>query len=332
MKREIFSLPFSPYISLEDYEQYYLPFVLTYRESIYDIFTTIRVAPFLHDAMGGEFDAKGLILKALKVKSDTGLEVSATFNDTSVAPTQENLALFIRNFAPLYEAGIHSATIPIFHWILSGEIQKAFPKLKIKNSVLSEVDNAQSYWLAAEAGYDVVNIDRNILRSHEILVEIKKAQNLFASHYGKAPKTQILANEQCAPHCPVRTEHYAINFSGGHYFGDSASALSCSSWEKKDRAYDFKRAVLSPFREDIEEILQYVDIFKLFGRDGTTMLKGSMALVKAYVDKEEIVPTIANISAITSRERKDFATWRRSIKNCRFQCWNCHVCEHLADS
>ena len=331
MIKQIFSLPFSPYISREDYEQHYLPFVLKYKPYINDIFTTIRIAPFENDAMGGSFDPDALIFKALKVQKDTGVPVSATFNDTSVSPTEENLALFIENFRPLYEAGIRSATIPIFHWILSGEIKKAFPKLKIKNTVLSEVDNAQSYWLAAEAGYDVVNIDRNILRSHDVLVEIKKAQTLFETRFGNAPKTQILVNEQCAPHCPVRNEHYGINFTGEHYFNHTFSQYSCRTWEKKDIAYDFKRAVVSPFRDDVDEILENVDMFKLFGRDGQTMLKGSMALVQSYAEGNDIIPTIGNMSAVQSRDKKDFKLWRKTIKNCRFQCWNCHVCDHLAN-
>lgn len=329
MPRKIFSLPFSPYISLEDYELHYLPFVLEHKDYIYDIFTTIRISPFEHDAMGGNFDPQALALKALKVQEDTGVGVSATFNDISIPPTQENLELFLKNFKPLYEAGIHSATIPPFHWMLTGRIQEEFPNLKIKNTVLREVNNAQSYWLAAEAGYDVVNIDRNILRSHDILVEIKKAQTHFKKRYGKAPKTQILANEQCTPHCPVRNEHYSINFTGDHYFGNNISSFSCRSWEKKDPAYDFKRAALSPFKEDIDTLLENVDLLKLFGRDGETMLKRSMALVRGYAQGKEILPTIANADKIENSDKKEFDLWRKTIKNCRFQCWNCHVCDHM---
>lgn len=329
MDRAIFSLPFSPYISLEDYESSFLPFVLKYKSYIHDIFCTIRIEPFTNDAMGGNFDPNSLILKALKVQKDTGIPVSATFNDTSVTATYEELTLFIKNFRPLYEAGMHSATIPIFHWMLSGRIKKEFPNLKIKNSVLHEVDNAQSYWLAAKAGYDIVNIDRNILRSHHVLAEIKKAQKHFEDEFGNAPKTQILANEQCLPHCPVRNEHYGINFTGKHYFGDAVSQLSCTTWEKEDKAYDFKRAVVSPFREDVDDILQNVDIFKLFGRDGTTMIKASMALIESYANKDEILPTFGNFNVLKERERKEFDVWRKTIKNCRFQCWNCHVCDGL---
>lgn len=329
MNKAIFSLPFSPYITLREYEENFLPFVLEYKSYIHDIFATIRIPPFMEDAMGGEFDSSSLVLKALKVQNDTGIQVSATFNDTSVAATKENLQLFIENFRPIYEAGIRSATIPIFHWMLTGEIKKAFPDLTIKNTVLHEVDNAQSYWLAAQAGYDVVNIDRNILRNRDVLTNIKKAQKLFISRYGNAPKIQILANEQCSAYCPVRNEHYGINFKGRHYFGNEISKYSCTSWEKSDASYDFKRAVLSPFREDIEEILSFVDLFKLFGRDGKRMLKGSMALVRSYANGNEIVPTFGAIESITNRDQSDFNLWRKTIKNCNFQCWNCSVCDHL---
>ena len=330
MNKKIFSLPFSPYLTLQEYEYKYLPFVLAHKEFIYDIFTTIRIPPFLNDAMGGNFDNDGLIFKAFKIQNDTGIPVSATFNDTSVTPSKENMMLFIKNFRPLYEQGIRSVTIPFFHWLLTGEIQKNFPLLKIKNSVLNEVDNAQSYWLGAQAGYKVMNIDRNVLRNKHTLKEIKKAQVTYEKRFGDAPKSQILVNEQCSPHCPVRNEHYSINFQGEHYFGNELSNYTCNSWKRKDPAYDFKRAVGSPFREDIDELLTYIDIFKLFGRDGKTMLQGSLSLIESFARNDEILPTFANATQIKDYEADEFKQWRSTIKNCNFQCWNCMVCENLS--
>ena len=64
----IFSLPLSPYMRDEEYTEVYLPFVQEYSEHIYDIYATIRIPPFLHDAMGGELQSNQLLEKIIKRK------------------------------------------------------------------------------------------------------------------------------------------------------------------------------------------------------------------------------------------------------------------------
>ncbi|MBA3026689.1 MAG: hypothetical protein FP820_09845 [Sulfurimonas sp.] len=319
----------SPYLSYEEYQQFYLPFVLRNKEYISDIYTTIRIAPFMHDAMGGELNVDELIAKALKVQKDTGIEISATFNNITIDPKFENFELFIKNFTPLYNMGIKSMTMPIYHWMATKELKRVFPQIKIKNTILSEVSNAREFWDAAMVGYDVVNIDRNLLRDFHTLKEIKKAQTIFAERHGKYVKTQILPNEQCIGHCPTRREHYATNFSGKHYFGEALSEVTCRDWEKKDLHYAYKKAVASPFREDILELLEYVDIFKMFGRDGKTMLKHSFAVMESFIQKEPIVPTFPNAMKLADKDFSKFERWRNAIKNCKFQCFDCDICNSL---
>ena len=75
--------------------------------------------PFVQDAMGDVFQTNPLDLIdiALKVQEATGIRVSATFNNTEVRPTQDNLDLWIMNFKQLYDSGIRSVTIPHTHCV-----------------------------------------------------------------------------------------------------------------------------------------------------------------------------------------------------------------------
>ena len=46
------------------------------------------------------------------------------------------------NSKQLYDEGIRSATISCTHWVATGQIQKAFPDLQIKNTILRQVETA----------------------------------------------------------------------------------------------------------------------------------------------------------------------------------------------
>ena len=56
----------------------------------------------------------------------------------------------------MYEAGIRSATIPHTHWVATGQIQKAFPDLFIKNTILR---NVSEQMLAYALGRPVEDCD-----------------------------------------------------------------------------------------------------------------------------------------------------------------------------
>ncbi len=325
----IFSFPLSPYMRDEEYTEVYLPFVQEYSAYIYDIYATIRIPPFLHDAMGGELQSEQLLEKALRVQRDTGKILSATFNDITIPATQSNLELFCEQFAPLYEAGIRSVSIPFTHWMLSGEISHRFPDLTVKNSVLNTIDNPQGYWDSAMAGYDVVNLDRKLLRDKEALTGIKKAQELFRSRYGFAPLTQILANEHCIGRCPVMSEHYTINCTGAQYFDDAIAAHSCRRWKSLDESYPYRVANISPFRDDIDEILSLVDLLKLHGRGGTALLQESMQIIGDFAKGKELFEL--GVGMWNDVAESKISTWRNTIKTCRFQCWSCNVCDEMVN-
>ena len=103
------------------------------KENIFhDIYFTSRMPPFIQDAMGDVFNkdqSEDIIENALILQNKLGIPLSATFNNIEVPATQQNLALWIQNFRPLYERGIKTVTLPHTLWMLSGQIQKAFPNL-----------------------------------------------------------------------------------------------------------------------------------------------------------------------------------------------------------
>ena len=169
----IFSIPLNPKLTPQQYEEF-IKFVLEHKHLIYDIYFTSRIPPFAQDAMGDTFvnkeDYKYAIDAAINIQKFTGVPLSATFNNIQVPPTQKNLDLFIYHFKPLYDAGIHTATIPHTHWMATGQIQKAFPKLKIKNTILRDVRTATEIVNLAKYGFDYINLDRDLMRDRDTLM------------------------------------------------------------------------------------------------------------------------------------------------------------------
>ena len=132
---------------------------------------------------------------AINIQKFTGVPLSATFNNIQVPPTQKNLDLFIYHFKPLYDAGIHTATIPHTHWMATGQIQKAFPKLKIKNTILRDVRTATEIVNLAKYGFDYINLDRDLMRDRDTLMRLKEAKVWIKENLGKDIK-YMFCNEE----------------------------------------------------------------------------------------------------------------------------------------
>lgn len=89
---------------------------------------------------------------------------------------------------------------------------------------------AHEFILAAESGFDLVNVDCSVIRDRDTLTELKVAFD----HY-HVP-ISLLLNEICRGKCPLRDEHYFLNCNsgqGGAYFSQSISSVSCSKWRKE---------------------------------------------------------------------------------------------------
>ena len=70
-------------------------------------------------------------------------------------------------------------------------------------------------------------------------------------------------------------EHFEFNNSrtaGAAHFIDPISRVSCPKWDVLDPSIALKTANIPPWREDWVELLEYVDVFKMHGRESIQRL------------------------------------------------------------
>ena len=338
--QKIFSVPLNPKLSPDQFKQF-VGFVQMYKDYIYDVYFTTRIAPFDQDAMGDQFsggkaDEEYLIQSALFVQEVTGVPVSATFNNIQVRPDQKNLDIFIENFKPLYEAGVRTATVPHTHWMATGLIKSNFPELKVKNTILNDVHTATEIVNLAKYGFDYINLDRDLMRDRDILLRIKDAKEWIKKNLDKDIKISLLANEGCLGQCPMMVEHFHFNNTRSsedpQYFNDPISCVSCTKWDIEDPAVQLKTADLPPWKEDWEELINEcgIDVFKMHGRESINRLGETIDIIQRWADDKEILFDKFNEYIVeTNLEDKPINVWRNKIKNCKFDCWECQYCDKI---
>lgn len=329
---KIFSIPLNPKLTEIQFSKF-LSFCQQHKDWIYDIYFTCRIPPFTQDAMGDIFaggpeDAQFLIDAALYVQNSTGIQISATFNNTMVRPDQKNLETWIENFRPLYERGVRSCTLPHTHWMLTKQVKSNFPELFVKNTILRAVAEPRDVAKLAEAGFDYVNLDRVLMRDHDRLREIKKAKDKYGI------KLSLLANESCVGGCPVMGEHYQFNNtrSGGpQYFTDPISRVSCPMWQVEDSAIHLKTGNFPPWRQDWLEFLDLgIDVIKMHGRENSNRLDETMDIISRFAKGEEILfGDFDEYINETNLVEKPIDLWRKKIKTCKFNCWDCNYCDKV---
>ena len=103
MKENIFSLPFCNAMPEDMVKDRYIPFLHKYKKYIYDIYFTCVIPPFEDDGMGIAKESKDIHKETVRVfklmmqiQKETGIRVSATFNNIKVDPTAKNLEIFVR--------------------------------------------------------------------------------------------------------------------------------------------------------------------------------------------------------------------------------------------
>lgn len=337
--RKIFSIPLNPKLNEQQFNDFY-EFCSQYKDWIYDIYFTSRIAPFNQDAMGDIFilqqDTASLVENAWNIQQHLGIPISATFNNTTVAPTQKNLDTFIKNFKPLYDAGIHNATIPHTHWMATGQIRAAFPDLYVKNTILRDVSTAVEVINLAKSGFDYINLDRDLMRDRDTLLRLKEAKRWIKTNLQKEIKFSLLANEGCLGACPMMVEHFEYNNTRNEnqpqYFNDPISRVSCPKWEVDDPAVFLKTANFSPWKEDWDEYLDVlgIDVFKMHGRESIERLQETMTLIKRYAAGEKFVwDTFEKWTEECQLQERPIQVWRDKIRNCKFDCWECQYCDKV---
>ena len=273
---------------------------------------------------------------AVFIQNATGIPVSATFNNIQVPPTQKNLDIFIKNFKPIYDAGVRVATIPHTHWMATGQIKRAFPDLMVKNTILRDVRTATEIVNLAKYGYDYINLDRDLMRDRDTLLRIKTAKEWIRENLGKEIKISLLANEGCLGNCPMMVEHFEYNNTRmgnePQYFNDPISRVSCPKWDFMDPAVHLKTADLPPWKEDWEEFINDlgIDVFKMHGREAVSRLFETMEIIRKWDRNEEIlIETFDRYLDETNLRERPIDAWRKLIKNCKFDCWECQYCDKI---
>lgn len=326
----MFSIPLNPKLNNIQLNHFY-EFCIKHKQHIYDIYFTCRMPPFEQDAMGDVFqNPMDLIDVALKLQDATGIRMSATFNNTLVPVTQQNLDVFITNFQVLYDAGIRSVTIPHTHWIATGQIQKAFPELLVKNTILRQPETAKDVANLGKEGFHYVNIHRDLMRDRETLERIRKAADKYNL------KIALLANEGCHGGCSMMKEHFEYNNNrkdNPQYFNDPISRVSCAKWDVQDPATPLKQANIPPWREDWIDLLNVVDVFKMHGRESIARFYETLRIVENFAEGKEILfDTFNQYLEDNTLENRPIDAWRKIIKTCKFDCWDCNFCDKVYQS
>ena len=338
MNKKVFSLPINPKLNEDFVFNTFLPFLKEYKEYILDLYFTCRIPPFDQDAMGDTFlTPEALIESACYISNQSDIPLSATFNNIWIRPDQKNLDLWIKEFAPVYNSGVRVVTLPHTTWVSTGQIQAAFPELFIKNTILREVTKPSEIVQLAEAGFNYINLDRDLMRDREQLLRIQKAKD-YCKFLGKPVMLSMLVNETCWGGCPIMPEHYQYNSTRTKddpiFFASPISRVSCSTWDIEHPEADLKQANLPPWREDWQEMLDVgIDTFKLHGRESMMRLQESMDLIKRWADEEEYMfPEYRKYQEQLKMKESPLKRWREKIKTCKFDCWDCNYCEAVVEA
>ena len=338
MNKRVFSLPINPKLSEDFVVSTFLPFLKKYREYILDLYFTCRIPPFDQDAMGDTFlSPEALTESACYISSESDIPLSATFNNIWIRPDQKNLDLWIKEFAPIYNSGVRVVTLPHTSWVSTGQIQAAFPELFIKNTILREVTRPNEIVSLAEAGFNYINLDRDLMRDRDQLLRIRKAKD-YCKFIGKPIMLSMLVNETCWGGCPIMPEHYQYNSTRTKddpiFFASPISRVSCSTWDIEHPEADLKQANLPPWREDWVEMQELgIDTFKLHGRESMMRLQESMDLIRRWADEEEYMfPEYKKYQEQLKIKDSPIVLWREKIKTCKFDCWDCNYCEAVVQS
>ena len=333
---KIFSIPLNPKLSAVEFKKFY-DFVGEYKDYIYDIYFTSRVPPFIQDAMGDIFDqsqAIDLIKNALPLQDNFGIPLSATFNNIEIPPTDEMLDIWIQHFKPSYDAGIKTVTLPHTIWMMSGKIQKAYPDLFVKNTILRNVQRANEVVKLVEAGFSYINLDRDLMRDRETLLEIKRAKEYCIKKYGRDIKISLLANEGCWGNCPVQDEHFQfnntrLNIKAPTYFMTQLSKVTCPTWDRDEPGHVLKKANFPPWREDWVEFINElgIDVVKMHGREHAPRLFETLDIIKNFAEGKELLwDSFEEYSSDMAIDGSPINAWRSKIKTCKFDCWDCNYC------
>jgi hypothetical protein len=221
--------------------------------------------------------------------------------------------------------------------MLSGKIQKAYPDLFVKNTILRNVQRANEVVKLVEAGFSYINLDRDLMRDHDTLREIKKAKEYCIEKFGRDIKISLLANEACWGNCSVQDEHFQfnntrVNVKAPTYFMTQLSKLTCPAWDRDDPGSTLKKADFPPWREDWLEFVNDlgIDVIKMHGREYAPKLFETMSVIENFANgKETLIDQYDSYAEDMRISGSPINIWREKIKTCKFDCWDCNYCNKV---
>jgi hypothetical protein len=263
-----------------------------------------------------------------------------------------------------YNRGLRSCTLANNHMMRAGLLQQRFPDMKWKNTVNQQVSSAQQVIDYLHLGFNIIQLDRSLNRNMEELKRIKEAvENYKTKNPGKVVKTCMLVMEDCMPSCPYKRAHddLQIYYSKINYW-DNLGALACGKWKNHFGSAIIPRVGTNLFwihTSVFKEYAELVDIFKFSGRLNSQepgsespnrqfgWFNGNRAIDSFNtILGNELEPVCSWIIGCDNFGRfktdikviKDslkgrfllndkFNILEKQLKNCRSQCYNCHLCE-----
>ncbi len=275
---------------------------------------------------------------------------------------------FLNWLGDFYDRGLRSCTLANNHLMRTGYLQKQFPEMKWKNTVNQQVSSAQHVLDYLYLGYNIIQLDRSLNRNVEELKKIKGAVEWYRKEYpGRYVKTCLLVWEDCIPSCPFKREHDDLQIYHQKiiYWESDLGIQTCKRWRNKKEISTLPRSGNNCYWSNIDtfkEYMELVDIFKYSGRlmhivpDGDLQniqfcwLAGNNAVRSFHeIIENQLEPLLlwqigvglfshleTNINTI-KRELKE-SVWltdegkklEEKLKNCRNQCYQCHLCETVA--
>ena len=327
-----FSLPLWPGLHPKEIEEEVFPFLAECGHLISDLYFTSRIPPFDSDAMGGIIvpEERAVVMtNALAISQEFNIPLSATFNDITLSPSYANYQTFIKHFKPLYEAGVVIITIPNTAWLRFG-LKKEFPNLFVKNTILNRVQTAAQVASLFEDGFDYINLDRELMRDERTLKEIREAKLVMEKKLSRKLYVSLLYNEGCEANCPIHADHYSYNLNrtiqDPAYFASEMHDISpCIIKQDNMDLWHLKSASIPSYYSELNRLSELVDVFKMHGRESKQAFYESVNIIRQFKRRELIDDPFRKIlSILPDRDRK---IWSKTIRNCRFNCWKCRVCE-----
>lgn len=335
MKSVKFSFPLWPGLSEKDIDQV-VDVLNKGRAFVQDIYFTSRIAPFSSDAMGGIIfteDINAVYNNAKYVSQKTGIPLSATYNNIIVSPSEANYKIFVNNFRKLYDDGCRIVTIPFTTWLRLG-LKDEFPDLFVKNTIIHKVSEPAEVAKLFAEGFDYINIDRNLMRNADRLEEIKNARDTMEKKLGRKLYLSLLMNEMCDSYCSVQEDHYSYNFNrtakdASYFTSDIKKTASCVVADQNSPEYLLRTATIPSYYSQLDYYSQFVDVFKLHGRESKNVFFNSLEIVRNYASGSPMNDKIKSI--IKRLDPKLEKKFLEHIKNCKFDCWKCNMCSVMAE-